>query len=131
MVVLFSYLSKIYPFLYPYLLLVQLLATTYSYIWDITMDWGLCKSWETGTWGLRSRLKYPPSFYYFSIVTNLLLRLSWTLTLLPNWWFAKKFHDVQGMIMVLTIGEAYRRAQWSLFRVENENVNNFEKYRLI
>jgi hypothetical protein len=27
--------------------------------------------------------------------------------------------------------EAFRRSQWSLFRVENENVNNLEKYRNI
>jgi hypothetical protein len=25
--------------------------------------------------------------------------------------------------------DGYRRAQWALIRVENENVNNFEKYR--
>lgn len=35
------------------------------------------------------------------------------------------------MFFCLAVGEAYRRAQWSLFRVENENVNNFEKYRTI
>lgn len=33
--------------------------------------------------------------------------------------------------MFLSLAEAYRRAQWSLFRVENENVNNFEKYRVV
>jgi septin family protein len=27
--------------------------------------------------------------------------------------------------------EGFRRAQWSLIRIENENVNNFEKYRNI
>ncbi len=32
---------------------------------------------------------------------------------------------------MLTLLEVYRRAQWCLFRVENENVNNFEKYRVI
>jgi hypothetical protein len=35
------------------------------------------------------------------------------------------------MFFILALAEAYRRAQWSLFRVENENVNNFEKYRTI
>lgn len=25
--------------------------------------------------------------------------------------------------------EAMRRTQWALLRIENENVNNFEKYR--
>jgi hypothetical protein len=32
---------------------------------------------------------------------------------------------------LLSLAEVYRRTQWSLFRVENENVNNFEKYRVI
>lgn len=32
---------------------------------------------------------------------------------------------------VLSILEVYRRSQWSLFRVENENANNPEQYRAI
>lgn len=32
---------------------------------------------------------------------------------------------------ISTIVEAFRRAQWSLIRIENENVNNFERYRNI
>ena len=35
------------------------------------------------------------------------------------------------MILILSIAEGFRRAQWSLLRVENENINNFEKYRTI
>jgi len=35
------------------------------------------------------------------------------------------------MFFLLALAEAFRRALWSLFRVENENVNNFEKYRTI
>ena len=38
---------------------------------------------------------------------------------------------MEAMFFLLALGEAYRRAQWSLFRVENENINNFEKYRAI
>ena len=30
---------------------------------------------------------------------------------------------------MLTVIEAVRRAQWALIRIENENVNNFERYR--
>ena len=35
------------------------------------------------------------------------------------------------LFFILALGEAYRRTQWSIFRVENENINNFEKYRAI
>jgi hypothetical protein len=41
------------------------------------------------------------------------------------------FEEVQGLYMLIGLGELYRRAQWSLLRVENENINNFEKYRVI
>ena len=65
------------------------------------------------------------------MVTNLLLRLTWVLTLIPQGYFGDFFVRTEGMFFCLAVGEAYRRAQWSLFRVENENVNNFEKYRTI
>jgi hypothetical protein len=32
---------------------------------------------------------------------------------------------------VQTVVEGSRRAQWALLRIENENVNNFERYRTI
>lgn len=35
------------------------------------------------------------------------------------------------MIVILTVAEGFRRAQWALVRIENENINNFEKYRTI
>ena len=40
-------------------------------------------------------------------------------------------YSTQFLIMVLTIAEGFRRAQWSLIRLENEQLNNFEKYRTI
>lgn len=33
--------------------------------------------------------------------------------------------------MIQAVGEAFRRAQWAVLRVENENINNYEKYRSI
>jgi hypothetical protein len=35
------------------------------------------------------------------------------------------------IVLFLSVAEGFRRAQWSLIRIENENVNNFEKYRNI
>lgn len=35
------------------------------------------------------------------------------------------------IILLASVAEGFRRAQWALIRVENENVNNFEKYRNI
>ena len=33
------------------------------------------------------------------------------------------------MLFILGMAEALRRTQWTLMRIENENVNNFERYR--
>lgn len=69
-----------YEYLYIY---VAIFATLYSYSWDIVMDWGLLRGTLPGKKLLRDRLKYPKRIYYFSIVSNLILRFSWVLTLIP------------------------------------------------
>ena len=53
------------------------LSTTYSYSWDIYMDWGLMRNFSRNKWGLRNKLLYSKWFYYFAAVTNLLMRLMW------------------------------------------------------
>ncbi len=91
------------------------------------MDWGLLRSREPGKWGLRPKIKYPNYFYYTALVINAMLRFVWLLTLSwPNEWFAGWFGKFHGLYFLLAFLEAYRRAQWAIFRVENENVNNFE-----
>jgi len=35
----------------------------------------------------------------------------------------------QTNLFILSVVEGIRRAQWALIRIENENVNNFERYR--
>ena len=51
--------------------------------------------------------------------------------ILEKVYFQYPIQNKQMVITFLSLCEFYRRAQWSLFRVENENVNNFEKYRNI
>ena len=68
-------------------IMMSIFATIYSYIWDITMDWGLMRGTLADTRFLRDRLKFPKSMYYFSMITNLLLRFSWVVTLLPPSYF--------------------------------------------
>ena len=72
--------------------MVATFATLYSYSWDITMDWGLLRGTKKGNWLLRDKLKFPQIFYYFSMITNLILRFSWTLTLLPPSYFPQSFN---------------------------------------
>jgi hypothetical protein len=55
------------------------------------------------------------------------LRFLWALPMLPmlpGW-----LHNSQILVSIITIGEGYRRAQWTIIRIENEQVSNLEKYR--
>ena len=56
-------------------------SSTYSYAWDIYMDWGLLRYWGPDKYGLRDKTNYPIWFYYFAIVTDLILRFTWVLTI--------------------------------------------------
>ena len=64
-------------------------ATLYSYAWDICMDWGLIRGRLPGRRLLRDKLKYPPSFYYLSALSNLLLRFAWLLNFIPEQYFSE------------------------------------------
>ena len=44
----------------------------------------------------------------------------------PQW-----MSDCQLITIILCLAEGLRRAQWAILRLENEHVNNFEKYRTI
>jgi hypothetical protein len=103
---------------------VALIATSYMLFWDIYMDWNLAR-FPSKNFFLRDKLTYPKWMYYGAIVINAMLRFTWTTNLfyLPMDEEAKNF--------LLSILEVYRRTQWSLFRVENENTNNPEKYRTV
>jgi hypothetical protein len=72
---------------------------------------------------LRDKLMYPKWFYYFAIVTNLILRFIWCLNLVVL--------GIKRDYMLLTANmlELLRRFQWILLRVENENLYNIMSYR--
>eukprot|EP00831_Metopus_contortus_P039809 TRINITY_DN3117_c0_g1_i2.p2 TRINITY_DN3117_c0_g1~~TRINITY_DN3117_c0_g1_i2.p2 ORF type:complete len:237 (+),score=13.24 TRINITY_DN3117_c0_g1_i2:827-1537(+) len=116
---------------YPTLnLILTLIATLYCLIWDMTMDWGLLR--ESPVYPmLRAKLLFPASYYYFALTTNLILRFAWVITLFKSTIFYTSALGNQSLLFILGIAELYRRIQWSLFRVENENVNNFENYRTV
>ena len=115
------------PELREIVIFVSLFASTYSYIWDILMDWRL---YRDGGW-LRETILYPPKYYYFSAITNLFLRFLWLAPFFIAEWYPQIFEDIEVLTAILCLAEIYRRAQWSLFRLEIENIYNFEKYRTI
>lgn len=61
------------------------ISTSYSYCWDLYMDWGLLRSdlrKRKEPLFLRKTLRFPAWFYYQAALVNLCLRLTWTLPLL-------------------------------------------------
>jgi len=74
------YVSQVYDKAFYIWLGIHTWATTYSYIWDIYMDWGLFRWFEPGpNMCLREKISYSPIFYYWAIVTDLLLRFSFVI----------------------------------------------------
>lgn len=62
-------------------------------------------------------------------MSNFVLRLAWALTISPE-----SIGIVMNPVLFTTILagiEIARRAQWNLFRLENEQLNNIEKYRAV
>lgn len=90
------------------------------------MDWGLLMGSEKN-WLLRDKLYYPKCYYYFAMITNLILRLDWIVVYTVK----DPLQEIHLISFILGVLELVRRAQWATLRVENENINNFEKYRII
>ena len=108
----------------------NLLSTFYSFGWDIYMDWGLLRGVE-GKRFLRAKTSYPNYFYYMAMPLDLVLRLTWILNLFTYDENKDWFWNWEVLTMIEAVSEGFRRGVWAIFRVENENVNNFEKYRTI
>jgi hypothetical protein len=88
---------------------INVVSTSYSYAWDLYMDWGLLRSSEPGRRFLRPKLLYPVWFYYYAAATNLIMRLMWIVPLF-NDKYSRWFVESQLNIFVLTVVEGFRRA---------------------
>jgi len=62
---------------------IKTISATYSYAWDIYMDWGLLRQNAKGHPNrfLRDKINYNPYFYYWSMFSDLLLRFWWIVPL--------------------------------------------------
>jgi len=72
---------------------------------------------------IRDKIIYPQWFYYYAIITNFFVRILWIIRLLPFTW------SRDSLFFILSLCSIYRRIQFLLIRVENEYINNPEKYR--
>lgn len=64
-----------------------------------------------------------------AIVLNLILRILWTLTISPA--SIGIFLNPIFFAAILSGFEIFRRGMWNLIRLENEQLNNMEKFRVV
>ena len=106
-------------------ILFGIISQGYMLFWDIYVDWGLGHL-KAKKFFLREKLVYPVWSYYFAIVLDALLRFSWVCNFIS---FGSL--DSEWKNLIFSVLEAYRRIQWCVFRIENENLSNPENYRTI
>ena len=99
-------------------LAIFIFSSTYSWVWDIYMDWGLGRrgySW------LGPRLMFPSVFHYYGVMAaDLVLRFMWMQSLIPPSSGAHFELPAYLTFMNMTL-ELVRRTLWSFFRLENEH----------
>lgn len=117
-------------------------STLYTFVWDVTMDWGL----SLNITKLRPTLLFTNRwFYYWAIISNFFLRFGWVITLVPfdlfespagikaqsDSTYLSYLAQSQGLLIAtLASLELFRRFQWTLIRVEWEQINNGSGFRL-
>lgn len=134
-VVVFSALQKVYKdvdsknggglsaaAIYHMWLLAALINSIYSFIWDVSQDWGLemigTSPLKFMHRGLRQVLALKPtSWYYFAIIIDLGLRMLWAHKLTTNW---AGLGDYESGLFLIELLEIFRRGMWICFRVEKE-----------
>ncbi|KAF9318710.1 hypothetical protein BGZ91_005111, partial [Linnemannia elongata] len=112
-------------------IVISLITSSYTFAWDIHMDWGLLQFGKRGgaAFGnpfLRPELVYSrKEVYYLAMVLDFFGRFSWILRFVPM--------DVNVMILSFSLAlvEVLRRWMWNFFRLENEHLNNCGHFRAI
>lgn len=110
-------------------------SSAYSWLWDVTIDWGLLdpsrhRLYPSKSWGpldlSRHRLYPNKSWYVVAAAVDLVGRFVWLTTLLPPSPLAKTMQVLvpDYVVPLLAIAELARRCLWSVFRLENEHVSN-------
>lgn len=117
-----AYVYKQNSTLLPAWLAVSIISTLYAYAWDLRMDWGLLET-SGKNFLLRKYITFEPKRnYYIVMITNLIMRLAWTITLSPS--IVSIFGDPNLVTFATGSVEIIRRGIWNLLRVEKEHLAN-------
>eukprot|EP01084_Bolivina_argentea_P249721 418177_1 len=114
---------------------LSLISTFYLIFWDLKMDWN-CFPWN-------KRLKlYPIWWYYCAIIIDCILRFFWIFTLFPDvsdWPYFTQHSPLKYPLNIISLNiflvfieivEIFRRALWSVFRVEKAHINVQEEFKV-
>uniref|UniRef100_A0A914XI11 EXS domain-containing protein n=1 Tax=Plectus sambesii TaxID=2011161 RepID=A0A914XI11_9BILA len=117
------------PFFYLWIL-SYIISFTYTFLWDVFMDWGLCdpKAPKDMPY-LRNEMIYGVKWYYYAaIVQDFVLRLLWVMNVsLGEAWTL----EAELLLCVTSPLELIRRFIWNFLRLENEHVNNCGNFRAV
>lgn len=102
-------------------------SALYAYWWDVHKDWGLGQWDVVENPGLRRELMFRERkwVYYWAILSDLALRFGWMVTTLLPGTSAHKVVSAE-VTLVFSALELFRRAQWSVFRLENEQLHKVD-----
>lgn len=104
-------------------IVIAIISTIYSTVWDIVVDWGIGSFYN----GHKKRqYLFPKRTYYIACILNIILRCSW-ISLLTTSVLVTRIR----WAFVLSVLEVLRRSMWIFFRVSAEQVNNIENYRAV
>ncbi|XP_056602947.1 xenotropic and polytropic retrovirus receptor 1-like isoform X2 [Triplophysa dalaica] len=110
---------KIYLYIWA---VVTCMGVVVTVSWDLKMDWGLLH----GNSLLKEELLYSHQLYYYAaMLADVLLRVSWAINILLAQ--MKDSTAAATACTILTSLEVLRRCIWNLFRLENEQLKNYEK----
>jgi len=113
-------------------IILAVIGTLYSYYWDIKMDWGFLEGNLKQNKLLRKSTLLPTHLffiYYLAAMINFLLRISWVLTISPTTFGLSELSSDYLLTLTSSL-EIIRRTIWNFFRLENEHLNNCEKFRV-
>lgn len=111
--------------------LANVFSTMYKCYWDVVKDCGLFRfSKDVRCKGLRKDIVFNPLLYYLAIILNLFMRFMWVVL------FAVRFTsntrlDMQYFLFLVAFAGIFRRFIWNIFRLENEHLNNCDKFRAV
>jgi hypothetical protein len=110
---------------------INIWSTLYKYVWDVVMDWGLFRVTDTKYKLLRKNLLYSPIWYYVAMIQNFAIRTLWLWLFFLRFYISSAIWDSQFIMFGMAFAELFRRFVWNIFRLENEHLNNADKFRAV